>query len=353
MTQRYGSSLINGAQVYGDPGLGVTGAVIRATTATGANGAGLLYNDWDAGDDAKEFRALIVTPPSAGTFLAYEDGSFSLASAPDGSYSIVYRLFADGVDLGVATAIVYVGAGTLVNLSSNESQLDGFASIVRLATVSTGTATELGQDTSAGTAAAQVSATLVALEMGPDVVAAQMAGVVANLVANLFSGELSLDTAVALTSTAISGSMATLEPAAADLVLAIGYVELLPGQIPAASRRPVLVTTPRQQTSRLSFRATPVAPKDPEEVDYLPFDFGREMTPGEVIVSVEMSVQVSRGVDPDSAAMLAGLPARSGGTVTQRIAGGVSGAVYTLRCKATTSTGRTLVAAASLPVVTL
>lgn len=104
------NSLIPGAVLVGHRGLGVLGADIRSSTATGDHGPGYLYNDWDAGDDAREFRGEIITPPVAGTFYAYEDGSFSLIGAPDGAYSFVYRLYVDGVDLGAATASVNIGA---------------------------------------------------------------------------------------------------------------------------------------------------------------------------------------------------------------------------------------------------
>lgn len=115
MTCRVDSTLIAGACVVGDRGLGVLGSVIRATTATGAHGAGYLYNDWQPGDDAKEFRGLIVTPPASGTLVAYEDGSFDFAAPTDGSYSFTYRLFVSGVDLGTAVTSFTVGsvAGTV------------------------------------------------------------------------------------------------------------------------------------------------------------------------------------------------------------------------------------------------
>lgn len=114
MSIRFGSPLIAGAVVYGVPGLGVLGSVIRATTATGNHGPGLLYNDWDSSaDDAKEFRALVETPPVAGVLNVREDGSFTLTGAPDGAYSLVYRLFVDGVDLGTATASFNLGAPVL------------------------------------------------------------------------------------------------------------------------------------------------------------------------------------------------------------------------------------------------
>lgn len=103
---------LDGSYHFGGPGLGVLGSVIRATTGTGEHGAGYLYNDWDdAGDDGKEFQGLVLTPPSAGTFFAFEDGSFSLVDAADGSYTFVYRLYVDGVDEGTATATIVIGAG--------------------------------------------------------------------------------------------------------------------------------------------------------------------------------------------------------------------------------------------------
>lgn len=112
------ASLISGAIVCGNRGLGVTGAVIRATTATGTHGPGILYDDWDnSGDDAKEFRGLVITPPASGTLFVYEDGSFSLTGAADGSYSLVYRLFVDGVDLGTATETINVGSGSSTGLT--------------------------------------------------------------------------------------------------------------------------------------------------------------------------------------------------------------------------------------------
>jgi uncharacterized phiE125 gp8 family phage protein len=113
---RYGAPLISGALVYGNTDLGVLGSVIRSATGSGDQGAGVLYNDWDSGaDDSKRFRALIITPPSAGAFFMYEDGSFTLVGAPDGSYSVVYQLYVDGVATGSqVTDPVTVGSATSV-----------------------------------------------------------------------------------------------------------------------------------------------------------------------------------------------------------------------------------------------
>ena len=101
------SPLIAGAVVVGGTGLGVLGSLIPSS---GDAGASYLYNDLTLpADNNVEVRGLIVTPPSAGTFFAFENGSFTLTGAPNGSYSFVYRLFADGVDLGTATASIQIG----------------------------------------------------------------------------------------------------------------------------------------------------------------------------------------------------------------------------------------------------
>ena len=106
------SSLISGAVVCGHRGLGVTGAVIRATTSTGTHGAGWLYDDWDnSGDDAKEFRLLIETPPSDGALFLYEDGSFSWVPVTDGTRTCIGRLYIDGADQGTETNYLVSGSG--------------------------------------------------------------------------------------------------------------------------------------------------------------------------------------------------------------------------------------------------
>ena len=101
------AELISGAYVIGETGLGVLGS---AVPSTGEHGPSYLYNDLSLpADNGKEIRGLIVTPPVAGVFYAWEDGSFSLVSAPDGVYTFTYRLFVDGVDLGTAEATITIG----------------------------------------------------------------------------------------------------------------------------------------------------------------------------------------------------------------------------------------------------
>lgn len=108
MSNRYGP-LPGVTNHYGTVGLGVTGAVIRATTATGTHGPGYLFGALSVADDAKEIRGLIVTPPSSGVFFPYEDGSFVLSGAADGEFSFTYRLFVDGVDMSTGTGSVEIG----------------------------------------------------------------------------------------------------------------------------------------------------------------------------------------------------------------------------------------------------
>ena len=103
------TELISGAYVIGETGLGVLGSTVPST---GEHGASYLYNDLDLPtDNGVEIRGLIITPPSAGTFYAWENGSFSLVDAADGEYTFVYRLYVDGVDLGTAVATITIGAG--------------------------------------------------------------------------------------------------------------------------------------------------------------------------------------------------------------------------------------------------
>jgi hypothetical protein len=122
--------LIEGALVVGNTGLGVLGSTVPSS---GSSGASYLYNDLTLpADNNIEVRGLIVTPPSVGTFFAFEDGSFTLTGAPDGSYSFVYRLFADGVDMGTTTATVVMGAlaGITGGITLDDAQMSGvFASV--------------------------------------------------------------------------------------------------------------------------------------------------------------------------------------------------------------------------------
>lgn len=117
MSYKFGSALVPGAYHYGGGGLGLLGS---AVPSDGDRGPSYLFNDLALPADAdKEVRGLVITPPGAGTWFAWEDGSFSLTGAPDGVYTFVYRLFVDGVDSGTATGTITIGAAVGGDLSGS------------------------------------------------------------------------------------------------------------------------------------------------------------------------------------------------------------------------------------------
>lgn len=133
MSYRYGPQLVSGAYHYGGGGLGVLGS---AVPSTGLHGAGYLFNDITLpGEADDEFYGLILTPPSAGTFFAWEDSSISLLDAPDGVYPFTYRGFKNGVTYGDVTSSITVGdssalsgSATLGDVSASGTVTGGTAS---------------------------------------------------------------------------------------------------------------------------------------------------------------------------------------------------------------------------------
>lgn len=96
------------------PGHGVLGSVLRATTGTGDHGAAPLYDDWDSGDDSKEFRLLIERWPTSGTLTPAEDSVLSYVGESDYATG---RLFVDGADLGTETISFFGGSPAVVSLA--------------------------------------------------------------------------------------------------------------------------------------------------------------------------------------------------------------------------------------------
>lgn len=85
-------------------GLGIPGAEIPTT---GDNfGSPLADDDTLTG---AEYRLVVVTPPSAGTLVFYPDTSFEFLGAVDGSYSLTYQAWENGVSYGSATDTLAVG----------------------------------------------------------------------------------------------------------------------------------------------------------------------------------------------------------------------------------------------------
>jgi hypothetical protein len=116
-----------GRRILGVPQVGILAATIASQTATGDHGPGLLYdesiNPVNAG---KQLRLVVTSPPSAGVFFSYENGSFDFSGAPDGSYSIGYNVLADNALIGSDTATVVVGA---VSATAPGATLTGTSSL--------------------------------------------------------------------------------------------------------------------------------------------------------------------------------------------------------------------------------
>ena len=164
-------SLISGALVVGNRGLGVIGSAIPST---GQHGPGYIYNDLTLPADAnKEYRGPIVTPPSAGTFFAYEDSSFDF-TAPDGTYSFTYRLFEDGVDRSTAIGSITIGATVITAVGTaagtSTASASGAATTAATGTANgTSTASAVG---AAGTGTGSASGTSTAAATGASVASA-------------------------------------------------------------------------------------------------------------------------------------------------------------------------------------
>ena len=98
-----------GRRILGTPNVGLLASQIISETATGDNGAGLLYDEALA-NTAKQLRLNITSTPPSGSLFVYENGSFELTGVADGSYAISYQYFVDNVLGGSDTATVTVGA---------------------------------------------------------------------------------------------------------------------------------------------------------------------------------------------------------------------------------------------------
>lgn len=93
------------------PGLGATGAAIKAANPSGEHGAGVAMNDGLL--DASEYLFEVGTQPAGGTVVFSELGHATITVPADGSYVWTYRLREDGVYAtpDPTTVSVLVGAG--------------------------------------------------------------------------------------------------------------------------------------------------------------------------------------------------------------------------------------------------
>lgn len=114
----------------------------------------------------------------------------------------------------------------------------------------------------------------------------------------------------------------------------------------------------------MSLRTAQVQPAlDVAEVDDIPFHFTDDMVAGETITAANITCEAVIGVDAAAQGMVTGshlvgtitagvfTESAGGGVVLQRFTGQTRDVSYGIRCVATLSSGRKLVAAGELPVV--
>ena len=92
-----------------------------------------------------------------------------------------------------------------------------------------------------------------------------------------------------------------------------------------------------------------MSPKDPSEIITVTFDFSDVAT---AISSPAVSISVSSGkIDADLANMLSGSATVDGLKVLQRVAGGIDGNTYKLRCQVDDADGERYVIGDTLVVI--
>lgn len=114
MSLRAGTTgLISGAltaSLYS--GLGATGAIIKAASATGTDGAGPLFNDGLI--DASEYYWYVVNAPVTGILTLYENGQADFVPAANGTVTWTYALVEDGVLLSPQPTVT-IEVGILIS----------------------------------------------------------------------------------------------------------------------------------------------------------------------------------------------------------------------------------------------
>lgn len=118
------------ARILGTSRAGIIAAQIAADTATGDNGAGLLYNESQQAEYAgKYLRCWITAKPATGTVFVSENGAVEAVGLADGLNTISYQLYVDGV-LQPGTADATITVGTLaVDATAAGATLTGSATI--------------------------------------------------------------------------------------------------------------------------------------------------------------------------------------------------------------------------------
>lgn len=125
----------SGTRILGIPQVGVRG---DAVPAWGEDGPSLLYDDITLpGEAADLFRSEITVWPSSGNLFVYEDSSFSFTGAPDGAYTIGYRIWKNNVRAGTnSTADIVVGNVATIICSVGTAAATGVTAAINIASQS-------------------------------------------------------------------------------------------------------------------------------------------------------------------------------------------------------------------------
>ena len=93
--------------------------------------------------------------------------------------------------------------------------------------------------------------------------------------------------------------------------------------------------------------------KYPQERITVEFDFGRDLSPGDTVATVQLFLTTVQGVDAAPTSLLYGAAQLKGARAFQQLQGGLAGCSYRVACHATTQNNNLLVLARVLPVVAL
>lgn len=360
-----------------------TAAIVGILRVTGSLAAAEA-----AGDTAAVTGGLVIS----GTLAATEDAADTATAA--GVLRVTGNLAATEA-AGDTVAVVGVVRVTGSLAAAEAADTAAVAGVVRI----TGAlaATESGQDTALINGGSHVQGTLAATETGTDTAAA--AGVVR--VTGALAATDAADSAAILGGNAISGAMAASEAgsdgfASVGRLLVTGLLAAVEGGVDTSAVAGQIFVTgvvAAVETTHDTFFASPddairgdlaaqetwsdsmatipsglgyrrvafspdgkpamLDPLDIDEVDYIAFDFRRELIGAERLTSADVSVAVVEGTDPTPDAIKVGNPVQQTGYVLQQVKGHVVDVTYRLRGKVTTDTGRVLVSSARLPVTRL
>ena len=200
------SSLITGAVVVGDPGLG---ALAELVPSTGEHGPGIASTWLGPAEAGKEVRVLITQWPEVGSLFVWEDTSFEYNGPGGTAYA---QLYVEGQPVDTPqTVSVTVGAGGVGALAAQEAGADTAAIAGAVLVAGSLSVTESGADAFASSGAVKIAGSLSATEQGADTAIIVGGNILAGYLAAQESGS---DTAAASGVVVVSGAMAASESGA-------------------------------------------------------------------------------------------------------------------------------------------